>query len=310
MQGAELKSIKEIEQLSSDERIQYYQHVKDYCIAEIPLKSFSTIKRKLAYIISKFMRKYELEIRGTENVPVDDSVIYVCNHSNSHDFFTLTETFVKTNKKVMPLAAEDGLNWISQIMFSLANSIFINRNDKKTKKAGELSLCKVLLNGISTIIFAESTWNLHPTKSMLPIKAGPVEIALITGKKIVPTIFEYIEVDHECKKESELYSKCVVSFGEPITVNYSDSIFKQADVIQGKMEAMRHLIWEEFGVKKAIDDIDRDLYMNHLFLKKKSMAGYSYDSKYEASFIRRVNGVCENEFYIDEESRFVPMKFE
>lgn len=310
MQGAELKSIKEIEQLSSDERIQYYQHVKDYCIAQIPLKSFSTIKRKLAYIISKFMRKYELEIRGTENVPVDDSVIYVCNHSNSHDFFTLTETFVKTNKKVMPLAAEDGLNWISQIMFSLCNSIFINRNDKKTKKAGELSLCKGLLNGISTIIFAESTWNLHPTKAMLPIKAGPVEIALITGKKIVPTIFEYIEVDHECKKESELYSKCVVSFGEPITVNYSDSIFKQADAIQGKMEEMRHLIWEEFGVKKAIDDIDRDLYMNHLFLKKKSMAGYSYDSKYEASFIRRVNGVCENEFYIDEENRFVPVKIE
>ncbi len=310
MQGAELKSIKEIEQLSSDERIQYYQHVKDYCIAEIPLKSFSTIKRKLAYIISKFMRKYELEIRGTENVPVDDSVIYVCNHSNSHDFFTLTETFVKTNKKVMPLAAEDGLNWISQIMFSLGNTIFINRNDKKTKKAGELSLCKVLLNGISTIIFAESTWNLHPTKAMLPIKAGPVEIALITGKKIVPTIFEYIEADHECKKESELYSKCVVSFGEPITVNYSDSIFKQADVIQGKMEEMRHLIWEEFGVKKAIDEIDRDLYMNHLLLKKKSMAGYSYDSKYEASFIRRVNGVCENEFYIDEENRFVPVMFE
>lgn len=310
MQGAELKSIKEIEKLSSDERIQYYQHVKDYCIAEIPLKSFSTIKRKLAYIISKFMRKYELEIRGTENIPANDSVIYVCNHSNSHDFFTLTETFVLINKKVTPLAAVDGLDWITRMIFDFGNTTFINRNDKKTAKAGELSLCKGLLNGISTIIFAESTWNLHPTKAMLPIKAGPVEIALITGKKIVPTIFEYIELDHECKKESELYSKCIVSFGEPITVNYSDSIFNQADMLQSKMEEMRHSLWKEFSVKKAIEAIDRDLYMNHLLLKKNFMAVYAYDSKNEASFIRRVNGVCENEFYIDEESRFVPMKFE
>lgn len=304
------KTLKEIESLLPNERKQYYQMVRDYCIAEIPLKTYGSVKRRIAFVISKFMRRYKLEIRGIENIQANDSAIYVCNHSNSHDFFTLTETFVKINKKVTPLAAEDGLNWISRMMFGLGNSSFINRNDKKVTKTGELGLCKGLLNGISTIIFAESTWNLHPTKAMLPIKAGPVEIALITGKKIVPTIFEYIEVDHECKKESELYSKCIVSFGEPITVNYSDSIFIQADVIQSKMEEMRYSLWEEFGVKKTIDDIDRDLYMNHLRLKKTFIGGYTYDSRTEASYIRRVNGVCENEFYIDEEKRFVPVKFE
>lgn len=295
--------------MSVRERAEYYHLLREYC-ERYKKKPFNLFTRKIIYIVGLMMRKYKLEIRSIENIPKGDSAIFVCNHSNSHDMFTVTEVFSKLGLKVSPFAASDDLNVISRVVFDMMNATLIDRLNSDSKKDGEYRMCNGLINGISALIFAESTWNLHPINAMLPLKAGAVETALITGKKIIPTIFEYVEVNHECRKESELYSKCVVSFGEPITVNYSDSIFKQADVIQGKMEEMRHLIWEEFGVKKAIDDIDRDLYMNHLFLKKKSMAGYSYDSKYEASFIRRVNGVCENEFYIDEESRFVPMKFE
>lgn len=301
------KTIKELENLSSEERAKYFQFMKDYCANNVKRKSFSSFTRRIAVLIGLFMRKYKLEIRGAEKIPQNEEIIFVCNHSNSHDFFTLTEVFTKLRRKVTPLAASDGLNWLSKLLFRMGNITFLKRGDKELQKAGEYSLCNSLLNGISVIIYAESTWNLHPINAMLPIKAGPVEIALITGKKIVPTIFEYIEVEQECRKESELYKKCVVCFGEPIAVSVEDGIFKQADAVQKKMEEMRRSLWDEFGIKReSLSDVDKDVYLNHLDLKKNKAVGFRYVSEHESLFIRRVNGKYENEYWINEDGQFVP----
>lgn len=241
------KTIKESENLLPEERAMYFQTLKKHCVNNVKRKPFNSFARRIVFLIGLILRRYELEIRGAENIPEGEEIIFVCNHSNSHDFFTLTEVFTKLQKRVTPLAASDGLNWLSKSLFRMGNVTFLKRGDKDSQKQGEYSLCNSLLNGISAIIYAESTWNLHPLHAMLPIKAGPVEIALITGKKIVPTIFEYIEVEHVCRRESELYKKCVVCFGDPITVSVEEGIFKQADDVQKKMEEMRQSLWEKFG---------------------------------------------------------------
>lgn len=304
------RTIKELEYFSSEERANYFQSLKNYCANSIKRKSFNSFTRRIVFFLGLIMRKYELEIRGAENIPESDATIFVCNHSNSHDFFTLTEVFTKLHIKVTPLAASDGLNCISKLLFRMGNITFLRRGDKESQKEGEYILCNKLLNGISVIIYAESTWNLHPINAMLPIKAGPVEIALITEKKIVPTIFEYIEVEHECRKESKLYRKCVVCFGEPITVSVEEGIYKQTDDIQKKMEEMRRSLWDEFGIKrKELSDIDKNVYLNHLHLKKNKAIGFRYVSEHESLFIRRVNGKYENEYYLNEEGLFVPRIF-
>jgi len=301
------RTIKELENLSPEERATYFQSLKNHCANNIKKKSFNSFTRRIVFLLGLIMRKYELEVRGAENIPKSEETIFVCNHSNSHDFFTLTEVFTKLHIRVTPLAASDGLNCISKLLFHMGNITFLRRGDKESQKEGEYILCNRLLNGISVIIYAESTWNLHPINAMLPIKAGPVGIALITEKKIVPTIFEYIEVEHECRKESELYRKCVVCFGEPIAVSMEEGIFKQADNIQKKMEEMRRSLWEEFGIKrKELSDIDKNVYLNHLHLKKNKAIGFRYVSEHESLFIRRVNGKYENEYYVNEEGEFVP----
>lgn len=63
-----------------------------------------------------------------------------------------------------------------------------------------LDICGRILRGKNCFIFGEATWNLHPILPMQQLKAGATQIALITGKKIIPTIMEYVEVPNVCKK--------------------------------------------------------------------------------------------------------------
>ena len=149
----------------------------------------------------------------------------------------------------------------------------------------------------------ESTWNLHPTKPMQKVKAGVAQISLITGKPIVPVIFEYVEINQKCRKEKELYKKCIVEFGKPICISVENNIFEQTSKVQEAMEMMRKELWEELGiVKDSISSVNKEIYLNHLYLKKYKAIGFKYDSEHESQFLLEK----ENEYCVDKEGKFVP----
>lgn len=125
MLSTEMKSLKEIENLSVLQKTEYYRALRTYCEKNVDRKPVNPFTRRIMYLLGRLIRAYEFEMRGCENIPKDDSVIFVCNHSNSHDFFNLTEAFVKLRKKVTPLAAWDGLNWFSRLLFKMGNITFI-----------------------------------------------------------------------------------------------------------------------------------------------------------------------------------------
>lgn len=238
-----------------------------------------------------------------ENIPEDVALIFVGNHSNSHDFFVIKETFSRIKKSVTPLAAYDGLNALARLAFYLGNITFIDRTDKKRIENGTLKFCSKLLNGTNGIMLGEATWNLHPIWPMQKVKAGMVQVALITGKPIVPMIIEYVEVPRICKKEKELYSKCIVKFGKPIHTAPDENIFAQTEKIQQIMESMRKELWTELGiVKDKIEDVDKQIYLNHLYLKKFKAFGWKYDSEQESKFLLNK----ENEYCINSNGDFVP----
>jgi hypothetical protein len=239
---------------------------------------------------------------------MEDSALFVCNHSNSHDIFVVNEVFKKIKIPVSTLVAWDGLNFLSRTIFRMSDATFINRNDSTSKENGVLDLCSKIIGGRNGFVFGEATWNLHPFRTMQPIKAGPIEIALITKKKIIPTIFEYVEVPYKCEKESELYSKCIVMFGHQFKVNMENNVFKQAQMLQHEMETMRWNIWKENGnERKSIDDVNQSVYLNHTYIKKFMAMGFTYNSEYEFQFLLRNNsGTYENEFCLDEAGQFVP----
>lgn len=66
-------------------------------------------------------------------------------------------------------------------------------------------------------------------------------------------------------------------------------------------------IWSEMGIKRdSLEDIDKDVYMNHTYLKKFKTFGYKYNSEHEYQYLLEKNGICENEYYINEQGDFVP----
>ncbi len=301
-----INNFKEIEALTSEEKKVYFEKLRELCKARHVHRTTNSAIVCLIGRLAPFFRKYEIEILGAENIP-DDTVVFLCNHSNTHDFLTIREVFCKLNKKVAPLGAWDGLTFFSRLLFRLGDVTLIKRDNTESKKEGILDYCSKILGGKSGFVFGEATWNLHPYKPMQNVKAGIAEIAMITGKAVVPTIFEYVEVDHTCNKEKDLYRKCIVSFGKPVTISSDKSFFGQTEHLQKTMETMRKDIWEREKIRKndfTPEDIER--YINHTYLKKFKAFGFTYDSMAEASFLLRKRNDIENEYCLDSNGDFVP----
>ena len=306
-QGKILKSFECVERMSSLERKLYFEDLYTICKGRKPKKNTNHLVIKTLGKIIPILRNFEIEIEGQDNIPTGKSAIFICNHSNTHDAFIAREVFNRFKKDVTTLVAWDGLNWMSRLIFRLCDCTLIKRDNAESKENGMLDFCSKVISGKNGFIFGEATWNLHPVKPMQNIKAGVTEAALITDAVIIPTIFEYVEVDWLCKKEKELYTKCVVSFGRPYSVSTDKGLFEQTNQLQNIMESMRKSIWEREGVKRVeLSDVNIERYINHTYLKKFKAFGFKYDTNLESRFLLRKGQSIENEYIVDFQGRFTP----
>ena len=305
---ADFLSIKQVASLSDEDREKYYSMVRNYCESlKVNIES-KKISKKIISLLAPNLRNYKLEIYGDENIPKDDSAVFICNHSNSHDFFTLHEAFGSMNRNVSPFGASDCLDFLSLQMFKLGDVTLIDRNDKKDSLDGLMTFTQKIVEGEDGIIFGEGTWNLHPTKPMQGIRTGGVQSAIISKKVIIPTIFEYVEVKDIVDKEKDLYSRCIVEFGKPIIVKQDDNVIEKTILVQKTMENMRLELWKKLGIKKdSLDDINKDVYLNHTYNKKFNAFGFEYDSEYESQYLAKdKDGKVINEYTLNENGEFVP----
>ena len=304
----EFLPIKKIAELSIEDREKYYNMVREYCDAlKVNIES-KKIGKKIVSMIAPHLRNYDLDIVGVENIPKEDSAVYICNHSNSHDFFTLHEAFGDINRNVSPFGATDCLDFFSLQLFKIGDVTLIDRTDKQSSLDGLMTFTQKVIEGEDGIIFGEGTWNLHPTKPMQGIRTGGVQSAVISKKVIIPTIFEYVEVPDLVDKEKDLYTKVIVQFGKPIIVKQDDDIIEKTILVQKTMEEMRLNLWKKLGIKKdSLDDINKEVYLNHTYNKKFNAFGFNYDSEYESQWLAKdKDGKVINEYTLDENNQFVP----
>ena len=296
-------SNREFEKLTTEQKIQYFSKLKDLYIQKTSSKKTKfNIGHELIVQLYPILRNYEYEIIGMEHIPDNGNALFMCNHSNSHDFFTIHEIFEKIGINVSVLAASDDLNIFTKLLFQISDATLFDRSVKSSVEKAMGTYCAKLLEGSAGALFGEATWNLHPYRPMQPLKIGGAKIGAITEKLIVPTIFEYVEIPKMCLKESDLYSKCVVRFERPIRIQRQESLVFQTNMIQTIMEKSRLGLWKQLGIERTMDDIDYNLYLNHTYLKKYGAFGYTYHSEEESRFLRSE----ENEFCLDEFGRFVP----
>ena len=297
-----------LEKFTSKEKIEYFKRLKEYCLNEKKIKNKNIAHERITRIYS-LLRAYEYEILGEENIPDNGKALFMCNHSNSHDFFTAHEVFKKKlGSNVSVFAASDDLDLATRLLFKSCKAALIDREDKISIQNGVHEFCLNLLSGVPGLMFGEATWNLHPIKPMQQIKIGGTKIAAITDFPIIPTIFEYVETPNICTKESELYTKCIVKFGKPLQIKKEKSLIEQTRTLQCTLEEERKEIWNSLGInKKSIQEIDKYLYLNHTYLKKFKAFGFTYDSESEAKYLfSRENELVENEFCLDENGNLIP----
>lgn len=300
-------SNKEIEQLGIQEREEYYKELKDSLKNEMRPKKRKSFIFCVTNMVLPHVRKYGLSIKGAENIPTNQNCLFVINHSNAHDLPTLQEVMNRLNIHKCFLASSEDLSPIILKLFKECGAVLFNRFDRIQANSAFIKFTSNLVNGENGVIFPESTWNLHPYKPMHLIKSGAVYAAAISEVPIIPVIFEYVETEKLCKKESEIITECIVTFGEPVYVSRQRGVIEQTDMLQNEMETLRRGVWKKYNIKKDNfneDDIKR--YLNHTYLKKFAGAA-AYDSERERKALLVKNQESsENDYHINEDGAFVP----
>ena len=140
---------------------------------------------QIAFKIVLFLSGVKLVVKGLENVPKDQAVLYVGNHRGFFDIVTsytlvpnLTGFVSKKEVKKVPF-----LN----IWMMLVNCLFIDRDNVREAMKTILEGIKRLKNGISIFIFPEGTRSIDGT--MAPFKEGSLKMATKAGVPIQPVAF-------------------------------------------------------------------------------------------------------------------------
>ena len=125
----------------------------------------------------KVVRKYH-----PDSVNLDPAV-YVANHQNSYDLFTIPAMVPKNCVSV----GKKSLKWVPFFgqLYWLSGNILIDRTNR-SKAAGTISKAaeKIKKNGLSVWMFAEGTRSYG--RGLLPLKTGAFHTALSAQVPIVP----------------------------------------------------------------------------------------------------------------------------
>ena len=127
----------------------------------------------------------KVTVKGKENVPKEEAVLYVANHRGMFDIvllyaqmFRATAIVAKKEIKKVPI-----LSWWMILM----RCRFMDRSDMKQSLQVILGCIEDAKNGISILIYPEGTRSTGESElDMNPFKEGSFKIALKSGIKIVP----------------------------------------------------------------------------------------------------------------------------
>lgn len=133
-----------------------------------------------------FLSGIRLTVKGEENVPKDQAVLYIGNHRS---FFDIVVTYARC-PDLTGYISKDGVNKVPILGLWMRRlyCLFLDRTDLKKGLAVILTAIEQIRAGISICIFPEGTRNKdaeHPN-SLLAFKEGSFKIAQKTDCPIIP----------------------------------------------------------------------------------------------------------------------------
>ena len=153
-------------------------------------------------------------VRGLENIPKDQAVLYVGNHRSYFDILLtysrckrLTGYVAKKEMEKIPLLS----TWMKYLY-----CLFLDRHDPKQGMKTILTAIDYIKRGISICIFPEGTRNSGEELSLLPFKEGSFKIAEKTGCAIVPISLNNTAEMFEAHFPKIKKTHVVIEYGAPV----------------------------------------------------------------------------------------------
>ena len=166
-----------------------------------------------------FLAGIKLTVKGEENVPKDQAVLYIGNHRS---FFDIVVTYARC-PGLTGYIAKDGVRkvpilglWMERLY-----CLFLNRDDLKQGLKVILTAIDQVKSGISICIFPEGTRNKdkeHPN-SLLPFKEGSFKIAQKTKCPIIPMVMTGTADVFENHFPWVHSTEVTLTYGKPILVS-------------------------------------------------------------------------------------------
>lgn len=147
------------------------------------VSSLAIIQGVFRFIL--WMSGVKITVKGKENIPADQAVLYVGNHRSYFDILVgyvtvpgLTGFVAKKEMEKIPLLS----TWMK-----LVNCLFLDRENLKEGLKTILAGIDQVKHGVSVWIFPEGTRNEEENLlNMLPFKEGSLKIAEKSGCPVVP----------------------------------------------------------------------------------------------------------------------------
>lgn len=169
-----------------------------------------------AYIMGKLAKIFgiDVEIRKAQELEDLCPVVYIANHQNSYDLFTVSASLPKRTVSV----GKKSLRWIPFFgqMYWFTGNILIDRNNR-SKAHGTIatSAQKMRENNLSVWLFPEGTRSYG--RGLLPFKTGAFHTAKQADVPIVPVC---ISNSHDLVDLNRWNNgKMIIEFMAPITMS-------------------------------------------------------------------------------------------
>ncbi|MDY2699284.1 MAG: lysophospholipid acyltransferase family protein [Lachnospiraceae bacterium] len=168
-----------------------------------------------AFRVCLFIAGTTIIVRGEENVPKDEPVLYIGNHRS---YFDILITYVRVPRPTGYIAKKEMLrypllvNWMKNL-----HCLFLDRQDIKQGLTIILTAIEKIKSGISICIFPEGTRN-RVNHTFMEFHEGSFKIAAKTGCAIVPmTIYNSADIfeDHLPKVRK---TQVILEYCKPIYI--------------------------------------------------------------------------------------------
>ncbi len=217
-----------------------------YCIVR-------PFKRNNVYYASQLLGKFSKILGLTVEIRIPDSVkgkgpfVFICNHQNSYDIFTISGAVQPGTVSI----GKKSLKWIPFFgqMYWLTGNILIDRkNSSKAMNTINLAADKIKEKQISVWLFPEGTRS--NGRGLLPFKTGAFRTAIQAGVPIVPVCAS--DLHDTIKLNRWNNGKMIIEFLDPIelTERNRENIRQLTNEVHDLMEAKINQLNEEINKGK------------------------------------------------------------